>query len=354
MYRYIRITAMYCWLGAAGCFFAPEGSAVDESRTTSGDDAHTGGTSGPDMGASASPTTGESCTNGVEDASEPCDDGNRVDADACTNACAVAACGDGIVWIGHEECDDGLDNGPGKACSGACVANVCGDGALGEGEMCDDGNADVSDWCPNCQLAICGDGWVWTGQESCDDGNTVETDACNNACEPATCGDGVVWTGQESCDDANRSDTDECTNACELATCGDGAVWADQETCDDGNDIDTDSCTSACLPAVCGDGILYEGVEQCDDGNDVGGDGCSSTCKLCGNDLAEAGETCDGTDLKGKECTDFPSNYGGGDLMCSAGCLTYDFSKCCRLAGQSCNNGSQCCSGSCVLFSCGA
>jgi hypothetical protein len=74
---------------------------------------------------------------------------------------------------------------------------------------------------------------------------------------------------------------------------------------------------------------------------------------VCGNNLAEPGETCDGTDLKGKECTDFPANYGGGDLGCLGTCKSYDFAKCCRLAGQSCSNGSQCCSGSCVLFSCG-
>ena len=38
---------------------------------------------------------------------EECDDGNRINTDACTNACTKARCGDGIVYEGHEDCDDG-------------------------------------------------------------------------------------------------------------------------------------------------------------------------------------------------------------------------------------------------------
>ncbi|WAS98095.1 hypothetical protein [Nannocystis punicea] len=74
---------------------------------------------------------------------------------------------------------------------------------------------------------------------------------------------------------------------------------------------------------------------------------------VCGNGVAEAGETCDGADTKGKECSDFPASYGGGALSCNPTCTAFDFAKCCKLAGQSCGNSSQCCSGSCVLFSCG-
>ncbi|PCC67096.1 hypothetical protein SAMN02745121_07661 [Nannocystis exedens] len=72
---------------------------------------------------------------------------------------------------------------------------------------------------------------------------------------------------------------------------------------------------------------------------------------VCGDGLAEAGETCDGTDLGGKKCTDFP-NFGGGILQCNPNCQAYDLAGCCKLAGQGCSNGGQCCSGSCVLFNC--
>ena len=37
---------------------------------------------------------------------EICDDGNEIDTDACTNRCRNG-CGDGTVWEGNEECDDG-------------------------------------------------------------------------------------------------------------------------------------------------------------------------------------------------------------------------------------------------------
>jgi hypothetical protein len=40
---------------------------------------------------------------------EECDDGNVEDADACTAACTVAFCGDGVKQDGVEECDDGND-----------------------------------------------------------------------------------------------------------------------------------------------------------------------------------------------------------------------------------------------------
>ncbi|WAS99329.1 hypothetical protein [Nannocystis punicea] len=45
--------------------------------------------------------TEPTCGNGVKEESEPCDDGNKVDGDACTNACTTG--GDGILWPGEEE-----------------------------------------------------------------------------------------------------------------------------------------------------------------------------------------------------------------------------------------------------------
>ncbi|MCY1059543.1 DUF4215 domain-containing protein [Nannocystis sp. SCPEA4] len=332
---------MCAWLGASGCFFNPQ--------VKDGDAAATGATSSMDASDTSEPTIGDpcggdscvcgdmvcgkqesmmscpqdcaepSCGNGAKEAGEPCDDGNQVDTDACTNACTLAACGDGIVWSGEEECDDGPDNGPGKPCNAACAANACGDGNLGPGETCDDGNDDETDDCASCQFATCGDGAVWAGHEVCDDGNAV--------------------------------DTDECTNACESATCGDGAVWADQEACDDGNMVDTDDCTNACELPVCGDGIVHDGVEECDDGNRVDEDGCTNEClgQTCGNNVVEGGETCDGTDLDDKNCSDFDS-YGGGFLTCDATCMSFDVSNCCKANGATCGSGVECCSGNCPLL----
>jgi cysteine-rich repeat protein len=96
---------------------------------------------------------GDLCGNGELDAGEDCDDGNRVDDDACTNQCHVAQCGDGVVETGVEECDDG--------------------------------NHDETDGCtPLCKLARCGDGIVEKGVEECDDGdaNGTAEDLCQADC----------------------------------------------------------------------------------------------------------------------------------------------------------------------------
>jgi uncharacterized repeat protein (TIGR01451 family) len=65
---------------------------------------------------------------------------------------------------------------------------------------------------PNLTDILCGNGTV-EGGEACDDGNTINTDACTDACTLPICGDGIV-NGTDQCDDANVSNTDACTNAC--------------------------------------------------------------------------------------------------------------------------------------------
>ena len=147
--------------------------------------------------------------------SEACDDGNRVDTDACTTACALARCGDGVVQEGVEACDDGNDSNA-DACVGGCLA------------------------------ASCGDGYVQDGVEACDDGNGVDGDACTNACALARCGDGVVQEGVEACDDGNTSQLDGCLIDCTLAACGDGFVQDGEEACDDGNTLPGDGCGASC------------------------------------------------------------------------------------------------------------
>jgi cysteine-rich repeat protein len=82
----------------------------------------------------------------------------------------------------------------------------------------------------------------------CDDGNLDATDACTSPlCEPAMCGDGFVWEGMETCDDANAVDEDACTNACAVAVCGDGIVQEGVEACDDGDNDENDGCDSQCV-----------------------------------------------------------------------------------------------------------
>lgn len=49
------------------------------------------------------------CGNGLLEEGERCDDGNRIDHDACDNACRVRTCGNAVLDKG-EQCDLGADN----------------------------------------------------------------------------------------------------------------------------------------------------------------------------------------------------------------------------------------------------
>ncbi|MBN2724737.1 MAG: hypothetical protein JXR95_11760 [Deltaproteobacteria bacterium] len=58
---------------------------------------------------------------------------------------------------------------------------------------------------------------------------------------------------------------------------------------------------------------------------------------LCGNEIAEASEYCDGADLKGASCTTIAGGYTGGTLGCYANC-TYNVSQCTG-GNDNCGNG---------------
>jgi cysteine-rich repeat protein len=123
---------------------------------------------------------------------EACDDGNMENADACSNACEPAACGDNIVQMG---------------------------------EACDDGNVVATDACTDtCAAAKCGDKIVWAGKETCDDG--VQTALCDADCTAPACGDGVLNTlVAEECDDANLVNNDGCSATCKVElACKNGGV----------------------------------------------------------------------------------------------------------------------------------
>lgn len=253
-------------VGSGSSFSASQGGSGADDGTTGGtyetiggtgdgDVGDTGSTSrGSDPGTESGPTTGESetttlvgtgggaCGDGTVDPNEACDDGNRVDTDACTNACEPAACGDGIV------------------------------------------QADA---------------------EACDDGNAINTDACTNACTVAVCGDGITRVDSEACDDGNESNTDGCTNACEAARCGDGFVRAAAEDCDQGGE-QTATCEADCSVPSCGDGVLNQlAGEICEPGDSPENTTCPSCVPQCAAGWSDCnGDMADGCELEG-ECPRF-------------------------------------------------
>ncbi|NBO09812.1 MAG: hypothetical protein EBV30_10855, partial [Actinobacteria bacterium] len=99
-------------------------------------------------------TAANACGNGTLDTGEACDDGNADGTDGCTTACTVNVCGDGYLYRGSEECDEGGDNGTvcGSAYGSSCTycstdcryvastGSFCGDGVIEGDEYCDAGD----------------------------------------------------------------------------------------------------------------------------------------------------------------------------------------------------------------------
>lgn len=200
--------------------------------------------------------------------------------------------------------------------NGCAIANYCGDGVVGGTEACDDGNSVNTDSCTNaCTVAACGDGFLYPESEACDDGNSINTDACTNSCTLPVCGDGYVQSG-EVCDDGNRVDTDACRNNCTFPVCGDGVLSMSEECDEGAENDTTctpaygGSCTychaTECknytiTGPYCGD-KTKNGEEQCDGTDGVGAHQiCNDQCILetlpyCGDGIKDTGEDCDGTD----------------------------------------------------------
>ncbi|MBK8260069.1 MAG: DUF4215 domain-containing protein [Nannocystis sp.] len=187
------------------------------------------------------------CGDGAQEDGEECDDGNGSNEDGCLNTCVVGVCGDGHVQVGVEACDDGNAVG-GDGCDAECREEgegevECGNGAVEEGEECDDGNEEEGDGCRNsCELARCGDGVVWKGEEECDDGNGEDGDGCLNTRAAGEVRGRGGARGRGGVRRRERGGGDGCRNSCELARCGDGVVWKGEEGCDDGNEEETDAC----------------------------------------------------------------------------------------------------------------
>ncbi|MEO8903642.1 MAG: DUF4215 domain-containing protein [Polyangiaceae bacterium] len=86
-------------------------------------------------------------------------------------------CGPDLVTTDADKICDGA------CANGACQVPTCGDQKVEAGEECDDAVAIASGACVKCKTAtVCGDGVVYVGHEECDDGNTAAGDGCSPTC----------------------------------------------------------------------------------------------------------------------------------------------------------------------------
>lgn len=124
---------------------------------------------------------------------------------------------------------------------------TCGNNEIEPPEECDDGNSSNTDSCTTtCTDAICGDGYVQSGEE-CDPPGTA---TCSSTCQsisssaassassarsiPPNCGNRIVNEDEgEECDAGHLNGSGECSEYCTLLFCGDGIVSAEvNEECE--------------------------------------------------------------------------------------------------------------------------
>jgi len=95
------------------------------------------------------------CGNGVLEGDEECDEGAKNDKySACKEDCTLAYCGDGILEIDVEKCDDGINDGSYDGCMPGCAERGprCSDGIVQpEYELCENDD----DACVLCQASAC-------------------------------------------------------------------------------------------------------------------------------------------------------------------------------------------------------
>ncbi len=83
------------------------GSSTGDETSTSGGSTPTDGNDGGSS-SSGSSTDGDTCGDGQQTGDEQCDLGPaNADDGACTSHCRLPVCGDGLVQLGVEQCDDG-------------------------------------------------------------------------------------------------------------------------------------------------------------------------------------------------------------------------------------------------------
>lgn len=154
--------------------------------------------------------------------------------------------------------------------------------------------------------------------------------------------DGSSTTASVSATDSSASGTSagttgpgESSSSTGEPICGDG-VKNGGELCDE-NDLDGKTCEFFNLGGgtlLCTPNCMNWNFMMCDNG------------AICGNDVVEGPEDCDGTDLAGHDCAEFPE-YGGGELACDGCEFSFDGCAPCTPGAQACDSNDECCSESC-------
>ncbi|MBW2455721.1 MAG: CAP domain-containing protein [Deltaproteobacteria bacterium] len=286
-----------------------------------------------------------SCGNSVVESGETCDPPSSCPS-SCTdgNACTVDSmtgsaqnCNVACTFTPITACTNGD-----SCCPGTCDANndtdcspSCGNSVVESGETCDppsscptsctDGNACTVDTmtgsAQNCNVAC-----SYTAVVSCANGDSCCPNGCDSNtdddCSPS-CGNSVVESG-ETCDPPGSCPT----------------------SCTDGNACTVDTMTGSA--SNCNVACSYTSIVSCTNGDGCCPSGCDANtdddCSAsCGNNVVEAGETCDPPGSCPASCADGNActvdTMTGSAANCNVGCS--------YTAIVSCTNGDGCCPSGC-------
>ncbi len=254
-------------------------------------------------------------------------------------------------------CDDGIKNEDETDidCGGSCAPcspdqGYCGNNIIDAGETCD-GN----EW---GDITSCSDFGDFTdGTLSCNNCE-FDTSTCTGG-EGSYCGDGVIDAG-ETCDGSEWGNFTGCSDFDDFT----GGTL----TCSSDCEFDTSTCTGG-EGSYCGDDIIDAGetcdgsewgdITECSDLGYTGGTlTCGNDCSfdvsectggtsgVCGDNEINAGEQCDGYDWGDfTDCTDF-DDFINGTLGCDSDC-EFDTSMC-QVEQPQCNENMDCASGFCI------
>ncbi len=155
--------------------------------------------------------------------------------------------------------------------------------------------------------------------------------------DPSTSGEPSSTT---MTDETDTIDPDSSSSTSDSTTMTDDTSTG---TTDDTSSTGSDSSSST-GGAMCGDDLI-EGREDCD-GTELGAETCESQgfvsgdlacaddctydtsgCETCGDGVVDVGDACDGDDLGGASCDSLGMGFTGGTLGCAVDC-SYDTSGC--------------------------
>ncbi|CAD8104182.1 unnamed protein product [Paramecium sonneborni] len=191
------------------------------------------------------------------------------------------SCGDGLVAImSNEQCDDPLDS----YCVD-CSYSICQDNcSICHQNQCITCFFPFQLINEICQ-PICGDSIVSLQFEQCDDGNEIPFDGCHE-CQYSCSYGCILCEQDNICKqcEQNLFFLDPLTAKCKQINQLNNDIQKDQ--INSSNSTTNILCNqnyvliqNICVN-LCGNGLLNSYYEECDDGNNNGGDGCSSLCTL--------------------------------------------------------------------------